>query len=85
MGMHETRNVTTLLIALRKGDEHALDALFTLLYDELRRIAHRQLVRRRGTNYWTRPRLRSMPTPLRSSSWTRLWTVCKSSNPGSVR
>jgi RNA polymerase sigma-70 factor (ECF subfamily) len=40
-------DVTALLEALRAGDRAAMDQLFPLVYDELRRIAHRQ-VRREG-------------------------------------
>ncbi len=35
--------VTRLLVAWRKGDEQALDALMPSVYDELRRLAHRHL------------------------------------------
>jgi RNA polymerase sigma factor (TIGR02999 family) len=35
--------VTALLLELRGGDESVVDALFSLLYDDLRAIAHRQL------------------------------------------
>ncbi len=37
-----TETIATLLADLRRGDRRALDALVPLLYDELRRIAHRQ-------------------------------------------
>ena len=37
-----TRDITTLLQAVRDGDREALDALFQLVYDELRTIAHAQ-------------------------------------------
>jgi RNA polymerase sigma factor (TIGR02999 family) len=36
-------DITGLLLAWRGGDSTALDRLFPLVYDELRRIAHRQL------------------------------------------
>jgi len=40
----ETRGqVTQLLLAWRDGDQDALDRLTPLVYDELRRVAHRQL------------------------------------------
>jgi len=39
--------VTRLLDALRGGDRSALDALFPLVYDELRRLARRHLARER--------------------------------------
>jgi RNA polymerase sigma-70 factor, ECF subfamily len=38
--------VTELLIAHRAGDDHALDRLVPLVYDDLRRLARRQLRRR---------------------------------------
>lgn len=41
--------VTRLLSGLRQGDPAALDALFGLLYEELRSLAHRQLRGARGT------------------------------------
>jgi RNA polymerase sigma factor (TIGR02999 family) len=37
------RDITGLLAAWRAGDAAAFDRLFPLVYDELRRIAHRQL------------------------------------------
>jgi RNA polymerase sigma factor (TIGR02999 family) len=40
-------DITGLLLAWRGGDAAALDQLFPLVYDELRRIAHRQLGRER--------------------------------------
>jgi RNA polymerase sigma factor (TIGR02999 family) len=42
------RDITGLLVAWRAGDEAAFDRLFPLVYDELRRIAHRQLGRERS-------------------------------------
>jgi len=36
-------SVTSLLLDLADGDAAAADALFPLIYDELRRVAHRQL------------------------------------------
>jgi RNA polymerase sigma factor (TIGR02999 family) len=41
-------DVTALLLAWRAGDIAAPDRLFPLVYDELRRIAHRQLGRERS-------------------------------------
>jgi RNA polymerase sigma factor (TIGR02999 family) len=41
-------DVTGLLVAWREGDATAVDRLFPLVYDELRRIAHRQLGRERA-------------------------------------
>ena len=38
-----TRQVTDLLLQLRDGDTVAMDQLFSLVYEELRGIAHRQL------------------------------------------
>jgi RNA polymerase sigma factor (TIGR02999 family) len=46
----ETRHrdlVTDTLLALRQGDGGAVDRLFPLVYDDLHRIAHRQLRRER--------------------------------------
>jgi RNA polymerase sigma factor (TIGR02999 family) len=42
------RDITGLLLAWRAGDRDAFDRLFPLVYDELRRIAHRQLRGERG-------------------------------------
>ena len=41
------QDVTDLLEAFEGGDRHALDRLVPLVYDELRRIAHRELQRER--------------------------------------
>lgn len=41
--MGENREVTRLLVAMADGDREALDRLLPLVYDELRRIAHRQM------------------------------------------
>jgi RNA polymerase sigma factor (TIGR02999 family) len=41
--MDTRQEITGLLIAWRQGEEGALDRLFPMVYDELRRIAHRQL------------------------------------------
>ena len=46
--MPASPNVTQLLADFRAGNTKALDALFPLVYDELRRIAHRQLRRLPG-------------------------------------
>lgn len=40
-------DVTTLLLAWRQGDEAALDGLISLVYQELRRMAHRYLAGQR--------------------------------------
>ena len=45
--MASDQDITGLLIAWRAGDRGAVDGLFPLVYDELRRIAHRQLGRER--------------------------------------
>ena len=45
--MNRDHDITELLIAWRSGDRDALDRLFTRVYDELRRIAHRRLGRER--------------------------------------
>jgi len=42
-----TGEVTRLLVASRKGDPSAFDRLLPLVYDELRRVARRQLSRHR--------------------------------------
>jgi RNA polymerase sigma factor (TIGR02999 family) len=41
-------DVTQLLVQLRSGDKHAVDALMPLVYDELRRIASAHLRRERA-------------------------------------
>jgi RNA polymerase sigma factor (TIGR02999 family) len=41
------RDVTALLLELRDGDHEALDRLFPIIYGELHRIAHAQLLRER--------------------------------------
>jgi RNA polymerase sigma factor (TIGR02999 family) len=40
--MSDQANVTQLLVAAREGDRSAMDRLFPLIYDELRRKAHAQ-------------------------------------------
>jgi RNA polymerase sigma factor (TIGR02999 family) len=42
------QDITSLLGALSGGDRSAIDALFPLVYDELRRLARRQLARERA-------------------------------------
>jgi RNA polymerase sigma factor (TIGR02999 family) len=44
----ESGEVTRLLKSWASGDASALDALWPLVYDDLRRLARRQLVRERG-------------------------------------
>lgn len=46
--MQDAPTVTQLLRASRGGNREALDRLFSLLYDELRRVAHRQLLGQQG-------------------------------------
>ncbi len=41
--MTDREQVTDLLLQLRDGDPEAMDRMFPLVYEELRRIAHRQL------------------------------------------
>ena len=41
--MTQTEDVTALLLAATEGDRSALDRVVPLLYEELRRIAHREL------------------------------------------
>ena len=43
----DTRQVTDLLLQMRDGDTSAMDRLFPLVYEELRRMAHAQLRRER--------------------------------------
>ncbi len=45
--------VSRLLAAVRAGDEVARDRLFELVYADLRRLAHRELARRRGATLST--------------------------------
>lgn len=42
--MQDAQTVTQMLRASRGGDRETLNRLFSLLYDELRRVAHRQLI-----------------------------------------
>lgn len=44
-------NVTELLLEWQQGDREALDRLTPLVYDELRRIAHRYVQRERNGNH----------------------------------
>jgi RNA polymerase sigma factor (TIGR02999 family) len=46
--MSSSRDVTALLVEWTRGDRHALDRLLPLVYDEMRRIAARQLRRERA-------------------------------------
>jgi RNA polymerase sigma factor (TIGR02999 family) len=46
--VQDAPTVTQLLRASRGGNREALDRLFSLLYDELRRVAHRQLLGQQG-------------------------------------
>jgi RNA polymerase sigma factor (TIGR02999 family) len=46
-GPSDTRPITDLLMEASAGDRSAMDRLFPLVYDELRRIAHRALRRER--------------------------------------
>ncbi len=43
----EPGEVTALLVQVRAGDESAKERLFELVYSELRKVAHRELARRR--------------------------------------
>lgn len=43
----DTRHVTDLLLLMRAGDPEATDRVFSLVYDELRQLAHAQLRRER--------------------------------------
>ena len=42
--MKNTSNVTEVLIAARKGEGEAVNQLWSIVYDELRKIAHHQLL-----------------------------------------
>ena len=46
---HANPSVTQLIVAHREGDPQALDALVSVLYQDLRRLAHGQL---RGRKSW---------------------------------
>ena len=46
--MEHSADITSQLIALRGGESAAMERLFPLVYDELHRIAHRQMGRERG-------------------------------------
>jgi RNA polymerase sigma factor (TIGR02999 family) len=48
--MDKEQDITGLLLAWRGGDQTALDQLLPLVYEELRRIAHRQLGRERSNH-----------------------------------
>jgi RNA polymerase sigma factor (TIGR02999 family) len=61
-------DITTLLVAWRGGDAHALDRLAPLVYDELRRMARRHL---RGE----RPGHTLQPTALVNEAFIRLIDV----------
>jgi RNA polymerase sigma factor (TIGR02999 family) len=41
--MEQDADITTRLLAWRAGETSAAESLFPLIYDELRRIAHRQM------------------------------------------
>jgi RNA polymerase sigma factor (TIGR02999 family) len=43
--MRSTQEVTQLLLAWRDGDREAFDKLVTIVYDELRRLAHRYVAK----------------------------------------
>ena len=44
MATASTHEVTQLLLAWREGDEAALESLIPVLYQELRRLAHRYML-----------------------------------------
>ena len=46
--MEHSADITSQLIALRGGESAAMERLFPLVYEELHRIAHRQMGRERG-------------------------------------
>jgi hypothetical protein len=41
--MQPDADITSQLLALRAGESAAMERLFPLVYDEMRRIAHRQM------------------------------------------
>jgi RNA polymerase sigma factor (TIGR02999 family) len=59
------QNITSLLIEWRQGHQAARDALLPLVYDELRRIASRQMARERDGHTL-------QPTALVHEAWMRL-------------
>src|SRR5258706_13194315 len=48
--MEKPEEVTQLLLAWNQGDQSALDRLIPMVYAELRRLAHRQMVRESHDN-----------------------------------
>lgn len=48
LGVGDEPDITGLLLAWRGGDDSAFDRLFPLVYEEMRRVAHRQLGRERS-------------------------------------
>ena len=48
MGVPSAGEITRLLVAWQAGDRRALDALVPVVYDELRRLAHRSMTRERA-------------------------------------
>ena len=62
---HVVEQITRLLIEWRHGREAARDALLPLIYDELRRIAARQMARERDGHTL-------QPTALAHEAWMRL-------------
>ena len=58
----DTRQVTDLLLQMRGGGTEAMDRLFSLVYEELRRIAHRQLQAERPGTPWAPPAWSTRPT-----------------------
>ena len=63
--MSDNANLTKLLIEANKGDKDALDELLPLVYDELRRVASRQLA-------GERPNHTLQPTALVHEAYLRL-------------
>lgn len=49
----QTQSVTQLLAQARAGDEAARDGAFSLIYDDLKRLAHRQLISQRAATLCT--------------------------------
>ena len=69
-GPSEPGNVTLLLRSAREGDPQALDRLVPLLYDDLRRLAGRQIGREYGDRTLS-------PTALVHESWLKLGSAAQ--------
>ncbi|MDX2032355.1 MAG: ECF-type sigma factor [Blastocatellia bacterium] len=71
--MHsQTGEITYLLAAWRHGDAEAFSRLMTLVYDELRQLARRQLQRERGRHSSANAEAGIRPTELVHEAYLRL-------------